>query len=232
MRITQYRGFSLELYQMLSHICIKVYSFFKVRDSLVLFLIGCSLMLTGLHGVSVSQLTTEGWPLAANPGEGAPASPANPGKGAPGANAQPAQQSAWTGIAQQTVWTGVSQQSPWTGVSETSAFKGTEAPLDWQLAQQPENPGIGEAEQADVPYDDSLIRFSVGNLYKFIEGAFGALIVVGAGFGAIIAAAVGAYKAAMALFVTAVGAFILRAYVSLFFGTNYEDYTVGAVEPN
>ena len=90
-----------------------------------------------------------------------------------------------------------------------------------------EEPTIGAtlvAESADIPFDDSLIRFSVGNLFKFIEGAFGALLVVGAGIGAIIAATVGAYKMALGLLVTSVGAFILRAYVSLFFGTDYPDF--------
>jgi hypothetical protein len=34
----------------------------------------------------------------------------------------------------------------------------------------------------------------------------------------------GAYKAAVGMLVVAVGAFILRSLVSLFFGTNFEDY--------
>jgi hypothetical protein len=219
--------------RIITDLCINTYTYFKARDALVLFLLGCSLLLTGLHGVGVSQITPEGWPLAANPGVGAPPANADPGRGAPASGAAGiAQQSPWSGIAQQTIWTGVAQQSAWTGVAQTTPNLGVEGALDGQLAQQPENPGTGVAEQADVPYDDSLIRFSVGNLYKFIEGAFGALVVVGAGLGAVIAAAVGAYKSAMALFVTAVGAFILRAYVSLFFGTNYDDYTVGVDDQN
>ncbi len=92
------------------------------------------------------------------------------------------------------------------------------------LAEQPDNGATFVAQQADIPFDDDLIRFSVGNLFKFIEGAFGALLVVGAGIGAIIAATVGAYKMALGLLVTSVGAFILRAYVSLFFGTDYPDF--------
>ena len=80
--------------------------------------------------------------------------------------------------------------------------------------------GTGSFSEAD--FDDSLIRFSVGNLFKLIEGAFGALIMVVAGLGAIVAAAMGAYRAAVGMLVVAVGAFILRALVSLFFGTDYE----------
>jgi hypothetical protein len=81
-------------------------------------------------------------------------------------------------------------------------------------------------ENLDADFDDTLIRNSTGNLFRLIEGAFGALIMVVAGIGAIIAAAVGNYKLAYALIVVAVGAFILRALVSLFFGTNYEAYDV------
>ena len=79
---------------------------------------------------------------------------------------------------------------------------------------------------SEASYDDSLVRNSVGNLFKLIEGAFGALVMVVAGLGAIIAAAMGAYRAAVGMLVVAVGAFILRALVSLFFGTDYADYEV------
>lgn len=48
--------------------------------------------------------------------------------------------------------------------------------------------------------------------------------MVASGIGVIIAAAFGAYKASIALLFVAVGAFILRAVVSLFFGTNYPAY--------
>lgn len=81
----------------------------------------------------------------------------------------------------------------------------------------------GSFTEAD--FDDALIKHSVGNLFKLIEGAFGALIMVVAGLGAIVAAAMGAYRAAVGMLVVAVGAFILRALVSLFFGTDYLDYS-------
>ena len=77
---------------------------------------------------------------------------------------------------------------------------------------------------SEAGYEDDLIRNSVGNLLKLIEGAFGALVMIVAGLIAIIAAAMGAYRAALGMLVVAVGAFILRALVSLFFGTDFSDF--------
>ena len=85
-------------------------------------------------------------------------------------------------------------------------------------------------EPLEADYDDQLMRFGTGNLLMFIEGSFGALVMVGAGLGAIIAGAFGAYKAAISLLFVAVGAFILRALVSLFFGTSYDAYSAGGLE--
>ena len=89
-------------------------------------------------------------------------------------------------------------------------------------ALQPQPNAAGTFSEA--AYEDALVRYSVGNLFKLIEGAFGALIMVVAGLGAIVAAAMGAYRAAVGMLVVAVGAFILRALVSLFFGSEYEDF--------
>ncbi len=50
----------------------------------------------------------------------------------------------------------------------------------------------------------------------YIEGGFGALVATGAGLGAIIAAALGGFKAAWCLLVVSVGCFILRSYLTLF----------------
>jgi hypothetical protein len=80
---------------------------------------------------------------------------------------------------------------------------------------------------SEAAFDDGLIRNSVGNLLKMLEGAFGALIMVIAGLMAIVAAAMGGYRTALGMLIVAVGAFILRSLVSLFFGTDYEDYTTG-----
>ncbi len=87
-----------------------------------------------------------------------------------------------------------------------------------------------DPEPLEADYDDTLNRFAAGNLLMFIEGSFGALIMITAGLGAIIAGAFGAYKAAISLLFVAVGAFILRALVSLFFGTNYDAYSAGGIE--
>ena len=50
--------------------------------------------------------------------------------------------------------------------------------------------------------------------------------MVVSGIGAIVAAAMGAYRAAVGMIVVAVGSFILRALVSLFFGSEFQDYEV------
>lgn len=69
-------------------------------------------------------------------------------------------------------------------------------------------------------FDQGLISCAVGSIYELIEGSFGALIMVVAGLGAIIAAAMGAYRAMVGMLVVAVGSFILRALVSLFFASH------------
>lgn len=76
----------------------------------------------------------------------------------------------------------------------------------------------------EAQYDSDLIRNAVGNLFWLIEGAFGALIMVVAGIGAILAASMGAYRAAVGMLVVAVGSFILRSLVSLFFGSDFIPY--------
>ncbi|HMO16570.1 MAG TPA: hypothetical protein PKA63_02080 [Oligoflexia bacterium] len=78
----------------------------------------------------------------------------------------------------------------------------------------------------EASLDDSLIRNAVGNLFRLIEGAFGALIMVVAGILAIIAAAMGGYRAALGMLIVALGAFILRALVSLFFGADFEAFQI------
>lgn len=70
--------------------------------------------------------------------------------------------------------------------------------------------------QGDVT-GGGLYNTACDYLLGLIEGPFGALIVTGAGIGAIIASALGAFKTAWTLVVTAVGAFILRGYLTLFF---------------
>ncbi len=84
---------------------------------------------------------------------------------------------------------------------------------------------ISHAKSAPT-YAETDVRTAVALLFRLIEGAFGALVMVVAGLGAIIAAAMGAYRAALGMLVVAVGAFILRALVSLFFG-EFESYGTG-----
>ncbi len=85
----------------------------------------------------------------------------------------------------------------------------------------------GLETNSEANFNDGLIRASVGNLFQLIEGAFGALIMVVAGIGAIVAASMGAYRAAVGMLVVAVGSFILRALVSLFFGDDYQSWNAG-----
>ena len=99
-------------------------------------------------------------------------------------------------------------------------------------ALDPEAISPEDPEPLEPNYDDRLSRNATGNLLRFIEGSFGALVMVASGIGAIVAAAFGAYKAAIALLFVAVGSFILRALVSLFFGTNYPAYDVQFVGGN
>ncbi len=70
--------------------------------------------------------------------------------------------------------------------------------------------------QVDTTRITDVAEIILGSL---IEGSFGALIMIVAGLVAIIAAAMGAYRAAMAALVVAVGAFILRSFVNIFFPT-------------
>lgn len=83
---------------------------------------------------------------------------------------------------------------------------------------------------SEAQFNQGLIKGAVGNLFWLVEGAFGALIMVVAGLGAIIAAAMGAYRAAVGMLVVALGAFILRALVSLFFGQDYFIVTQDAAQ--
>ena len=66
-------------------------------------------------------------------------------------------------------------------------------------------------------YNDERIGEVVNRLFGYIEGSFGALIMVAAGLGAIMAAAFGQYRAALGMLVVAVGSFILRSLVGTFF---------------
>ena len=64
---------------------------------------------------------------------------------------------------------------------------------------------------------------AIKGVFNWLDGGFGALIMVGAGLLAIVTAAMGAYKAAMACLVVAAGTFILRAFARLFFAGVMDD---------
>jgi hypothetical protein len=84
---------------------------------------------------------------------------------------------------------------------------------------------IATAQAGNIPdpsqinYNDARIIESLQAVLAYIEGAFGALVMIAAGLGAIVSAAFGQYSAALGLFVVAVGAFILRSLVVTFFNT-------------
>ena len=68
-----------------------------------------------------------------------------------------------------------------------------------------------------INYNDERLAQSVNAVLTYIEGTFGAMVMVAAGIGAILSSAFGQYRAALGLLVVAVGAFILRSLVGTFF---------------
>jgi hypothetical protein len=66
-------------------------------------------------------------------------------------------------------------------------------------------------------YNDARIAESADVIVTFINGAFGALIMVASGIGAIISGAFGQYRAALGLIVVSVGSFIVRSLISTWF---------------
>lgn len=75
--------------------------------------------------------------------------------------------------------------------------------------------GPGAVHQID--YNDVRLSQSLNAILTYIEGTFGAMVMVAAGIGAILSSAFGQYRAALGLLVVAVGAFILRSLVGTFF---------------
>jgi hypothetical protein len=71
-----------------------------------------------------------------------------------------------------------------------------------------------------IQYNDVRLGESVNAILTYIEGTFGAMVMVAAGIGAILSSAFGQYRAALGLLVVAVGAFILRSLVGTFFNDN------------
>jgi hypothetical protein len=65
--------------------------------------------------------------------------------------------------------------------------------------------------------DDSRLIEVLRAILAYLEGSFGALIMVGAGVFAILSAAFGQYRAALGLLIVAIGSFTLRSFISTFF---------------
>ena len=66
-------------------------------------------------------------------------------------------------------------------------------------------------------YNDDRIAESADVVLTYLNGSFGALVMVASGIGAIIAGAFGQYRAALGLMVVAIGSFIIRSLVSTWF---------------
>lgn len=86
----------------------------------------------------------------------------------------------------------------------------------------------GGGADMTTEYNDSRIANSVTTILSYLEGSFGALIMVVSGILAVLAAAFGQYKAAMGALVIAVGSFILRSFMHTFFNTSSIDDDPGA----
>ncbi|MFN8391907.1 MAG: hypothetical protein U0136_16580 [Bdellovibrionota bacterium] len=74
----------------------------------------------------------------------------------------------------------------------------------------------GLNELADAQVASVQAQAACSRLLAYMETGFGALVAAAAGVGAIVASAVGGFKAAWSLLVVSIGAFILRAYITLF----------------
>ena len=68
-----------------------------------------------------------------------------------------------------------------------------------------------------IGFNDVRVSQAVNMMFIYVEGSFGALVFVCAGVFAILSAAVGQYRAALALLVVGIGGFILRSILSTFF---------------
>lgn len=68
-----------------------------------------------------------------------------------------------------------------------------------------------------ITYNDERITAATNAVLTYLEGSFGALVMVASGIGCIISAAFGQYRSAIGLMVVAIGSFILRSLVSTFF---------------
>ncbi len=68
-----------------------------------------------------------------------------------------------------------------------------------------------------MAFDTGVIDWAIGELCGHISGHLGGLLVTVAGFGAIVAAAMGSYRVFYGAIITAVGAFATSTIMSLYF---------------
>jgi hypothetical protein len=68
-------------------------------------------------------------------------------------------------------------------------------------------------------YNDSRVAEAADVILLYINGSFGALVMIACGVAAILSSAFCQYRAAMGLMVVAVGSFILRSLVNTWFNT-------------
>ena len=66
-------------------------------------------------------------------------------------------------------------------------------------------------------YNDARIAEATDVIMRYINGAFGSLVMAVAGIAAIMSSAFGQYRAALGLLAVAVGSFILRSLIGTFF---------------
>ena len=79
------------------------------------------------------------------------------------------------------------------------------------------NAGLAEYSMAQADPNQQII-FGMCNVFALTEGAFGALVMTVSGLIAVVSAAMGAYRAAMSLIIVALGTYLVRPVVILFFG--------------
>lgn len=82
-------------------------------------------------------------------------------------------------------------------------------------------------DAAPGAFNGERMQEAVVRIFQYIEGSFGALVMVAAGLGAILSSAFGQYRAALGCLIVAVGAFILRSVVHTFFNVNDEGSGLG-----
>ncbi len=67
-----------------------------------------------------------------------------------------------------------------------------------------------------IRYNATRVTEAVNAVLLYLEGSFGALVMVCAGIGSILSSAFGQYRASLGLMVVAIGSFILRSILSTF----------------